>query len=55
MNLMAKIQVVLISVLIFQAVAVLAYCIFEEGFFVQLFAVSIVFSVIVISKRAKKI
>jgi|GEM_PF-4731901 len=54
MSLKTKIRIVLITVLIFQAIAAILFYTIDENYFVQLFATSIVVSIIGISLRSKK-
>lgn len=54
MNLKTKIQIFLISILIFQAIAAIPFFTIDENYFVQLFATSLVVSIIGISLRSKK-
>lgn len=46
MNSKNKILIFLITILIFQAIALLIYYFIDENYFVQLFALSIVFSAV---------
>lgn len=54
MTLKTKLLIFIITILIFQAIAILMYYIINENYFVQLFALSVFFSVIGIALRNRK-